>query len=45
MKESILQFEKRDKQEIKEEWETLERENKSMEIKMEIIDNDRLRKS
>ena len=34
MKESILQFEKRDKQEIKEEWETLERENKSMEIKM-----------
>ncbi len=45
MKESILQFEKRDKQEIKEEWETLERENKSMEIKMEIKDNDRLRKS
>jgi hypothetical protein len=34
MKESILQFEKRDKQEIKEEWERLERENKSMEIKM-----------
>ena len=34
MKESILQFEKRDKQEIKEEWERLDRENKSMEIKM-----------